>query len=150
MWPWLSCSWDTRYQEKKIDTRTNESLIKSISNLCRGGSRVLGRAKKGRMWQLKSTSLLTGLVAVLWLASAREPITLVYGSWSTGLLLPVSEGILAAPFVPSGPKDVQADTGKICEEEKKGEAEEGKRERRGGKHSGKDTWEKNKPMRLYF
>jgi hypothetical protein len=31
-----------------------------------------------------------------------------------------------------------------------GWAGEGKRERRGGKHSGKDTWEKNKPTRLYF
>lgn len=59
---------------------------------------------------------------------AREPITLVYGNQSTGLLLPASEDILAAPFVPSGPKDVKADTGKIYEEE---------RELRGGGEKGR-------------
>lgn len=104
-----------------------------------------GEGPNGTMWQLKSASLLTGLAAVLWLASAGEPITLVYGSWSTGLLLPVSEDILAV-FVPSGPKDVQADTGKSCEEEK-GEAEEGGREERekGRDALRKDTWRKTNP-----
>lgn len=61
---------------------------------------------------------------------AREPSTLVYGNQSTGLLLPASEDILAAPFVPSGPKDVKADTGKIYEER---ELRGGGRREEGGK-----------------